>query len=528
MNFYSLILTVILSLGFANQSPAQSTSFKSSLDEELTIKGVVVAPVVDNVSNIYGTPLTGQLKAIAESNKQWSVSEWPESRRITPEELEEKPQLVQQILQRSNSQGLLIARVSKGPKGISLKLNLFSGKDGLLTAQDSIEEFQGFEVADLRNQLDGLYKRLLNKLPFQGHVLSRRGNLVTLNVGQSVGFQAGDILNVVQIIKVNRHPKFKFIVSTEKEILGRLVITKADEYLSFANIEMERDSNVIQPNQKVLAIEFKTYTSPETPATPGLANELSQRPDAPIAFGEKPGPWLPRPAPTFGKVALLFGLGPYSINNTLNTSGAVESQQTLTPSLNLEGEMWITQQWYASLELRQFLASMKNDLAGSGPSQLNLNSLQTSLHFGYYVLLGEDFWGPKMQIFLGQTSFKSTIDQSSPTAFTSMSFSSLSLGLGMSFPVSDEIPLTLAGKLKYFWGPSVSESPVTSGSSSSARMGQFNITGTYRLKQHLNLRGDLNYDLYSASFSGTGTRSDSASSASHKITTIGAGFEYLF
>jgi len=521
-----MVFTATLCL--AHQSLAQATSFKSSLDEELTIKGVVVAPVVDNVSNIYSMPLTNQLRAIAESNKQWSVSDWPENRRITPEELEEKPTLVQQILQRTNSQGLLIARLSKGPRGISLKLNLFSGKEGLLTAQDSIEDFQGFEVADLRVQLETLYKRILNKLPFQGQILSRRANLLTINVGQSVGFKEGDVLNVVQIIKINRHPKFKFIVSTEKEILGRIVITKTDDYLSFANIEMERDTNVIQPNQKVLAIEFKTYTSPEVPATPGLAKDLAQRPDAPIAFGDKPGPWLPRSAPTFGKVALLFGLGPYSINNTLNTAGAVESRQTLTPSLNLESEMWITQQWFASLELRQFLASMKNDLAGSGPSQLNLNSLQTSLHFGYNVLLGEDFWGPKMQIFLGQTSFKSTIDQSSPTAFTSMSFSSMSLGLGMSFPVSDEFPLTLAGKLKYFWNPSVSESPVTSGSSSSARMGQFNVSGTYRLKQHLNLRGDLNYDLYSASFSGLGTRSDSASSASHKITTIGAGFEYLF
>jgi hypothetical protein len=82
--------------------------------------------------------------------------------------------------------------------------------------------------------------------------------------------------------------------------------------------------------------------------------------------------------------------------------------------------------------------------------------------------------------------------------------------------------------MMYYLSTSVDESPVTSGSSSSGHITSFSIFGTYRWTEHMNFRGELMYDLFNASFSGTGTRTNSASSASHTLTTLAGGIEYLF
>lgn len=124
---------------------------------------------------------------------------------------------------------------------------------------------------------------------------------------------------------------------------------------------------------------------------------------------------------------------------------------------------------------------------------------------------------------------QATVDDSSPTAFTSMNFGGMALGLAGSFPVSEETPITLGAKLMYYLTTSVDESPVSSGSSSSAKISTFSGFGTYKYTEHINLRGEIMYDLFSASFSGTGSRgADSATSASHTLTTVAAGVEYLF
>jgi hypothetical protein len=151
------------------------------------------------------------------------------------------------------------------------------------------------------------------------------------------------------------------------------------------------------------------------------------------------------------------------------------------------------------------------------------------LQAGYNILLQDQFFGPKFQILGGYSKFASRVDTSSPMAYTSLTFSGLALGVAGSIPVSDEVPVTIGAKMLYYINPSVDESPVSSGSSATANMSSFSAFGTYRWTEHINFKGEIMYDLFSASFSGTGSRgADSASSASHTITTFAGGIEYLF
>lgn len=506
----------------------QKTILKNSVDDSLSIKHITVSPLVDNVSQIYGKPLTTQLRSIVENDRQWNLRTFPDAVQSSPEDFEDHPESVKAATSKASADALLSGRLTKGPKGISIKLNLFLAKDGLLFSQETLADYNGFEIADLRAQLEKLYQQMKSRLPYAGVILSRKNNQVTLNLGTLQGVQDGKELSVVQIIKVNRHPRFKFVVSTEKEIIGRVHVDKAEDSLSFGSIVLERSENVVQPGMKLEPIDFIAYTTPPRSSDGKSMTDLAQRPDTPVSLGENPTEWVPKASPSLGKFAFMLGLGNYAVNNTLSTVGAVNSSQTPTPSVHLDGELWLTPNWFASLGLKQYLLSLKNSYPGSSPGTVSVSSTQTTLQFGYNFLLGEDFFGPKFQLLGGYSKFASTVDTSSPTAYTSLSFSGLALGLAGSLPVSEEMPLTLGAKLMYYLNASVDESPVSSGSSSSAKITSFSLFGTYRWTEHMNIRGELMYDLFSASFSGSGSRADSASSASHTLTTLAGGIEYLF
>lgn len=513
---------------FGAPTYGQKTILKSSVDQSLSIKTITMAPMVDNVSDVYAKPLTMQLRSIIESDRQWDLRTLPDVVKSSPEKFEDQPDLVKAALKKAGADALVSTRLMKGPSGISIRMNLFLAQDGLLFAQQNLENYQGFEIADLRTQLEDMYRQLKAKMPYSGIVLSRRNQQVTINMGSQHGVKEGNSLSVIQVIKLNRHPRYKFAISAEKEIIGRIQVDKVEESLSFGSITLERDSDVIQPGMKLLPIDFVAYTPAARSGDGKVVNDIAGRPDAPLVLGDKPREWIPQESPTLGKFGFMLGLGSYSISNTLSATGAVESVQTPTPSVHVDGELWLTKNWFVGLGLKQYILSADNTLAGSSPGKVNISTSQLNLQFGYNLLLSQDFFGPKLQLLGGFTKFQAQADSSVPVAYTGNTFSGIALGVSGSVPVSDEMPVSVGAKVLYYLTPSLEETPVTSGSSNSARMTSFSAFGTYRWTERMNLRGELMYDLFGASFSGTGTRSNPGTSLSHTITTFAGGLEYMF
>ena len=376
----------------------QSTILKSSVDDALSIRTVTVAPFSDNVAQIYGKPLTGQMKAIIENDKQWDLHSFPESLKNTPEEYEDQPALVKTALKKANADVLITCRLTKSPNGISLRLNLFSANDGLLLVQETLQDFSGFEISDVRSQLEQMFFKLKSRLPYSGVILSRKGQLVTLNMGKNQGLRDDLDLSVIQVIKVNRHPKFHFIISAEKEIIGKIHVDKTEETLSFGTLVLERSENVIQPRMKVIPVGFVQYPMSPKAGDGKLVDNLAQRPDSAVSLGEtQPREWVPLASPSIGKMTIMFGLGQYDVSNTLSSVGGVEGTSSLAPSFDVDGELWLSLNWFLSLGLRQYIASIPNGYAGSSPGTINVSSLQTSLQLGYNFLFNEQFFGPKIQ-----------------------------------------------------------------------------------------------------------------------------------
>lgn len=498
----------------------------SNIDQDLAIKSIVLLPVMDNLSGIYSKPIEEEIKRVLNNDKQWMLSELPKDMQVKMDLLDENPGEVQKVLQATKSEAVLHCNLVKGPRGISVNMTLFVGREGLPFLQESFMEYKGFEINDVKTQVTKLFDTLRARMPFRGNILSRRGQEVTLNLGSDYGLKEDSRVSAVQILKVHRHPKQKFLVSTEKEVLGRVKLFKVDRYLSFGYIEFEKEPGVISVGAKVMPDEFVKYALPVLTPSGKVLQDITQRPDKAVSFGEEPTEWVPDSRPQFGKLEFMGGLSLYSQSVQLVTAGSKSGSNSMAPNVAIRGEIWMNPQIYMNLGLRQSIFSVDNS-PGSLPGNLTISMGQYFVGGGYNFLLTDQFFGPKMQVSASYVSTKFGVDESTPTTFTSMSYTGFLIGFAGQFPVSDELPIDLGAKLDLYVNSSLSEDK-TSGATSNNQISGYSFYLDYKLRKRFKVRGELLFENYNSSFSGTGGRTDPATSANHTMTTLMGGVQYLF
>ncbi|HEX4922962.1 MAG TPA: hypothetical protein VFV50_02715, partial [Bdellovibrionales bacterium] len=403
-----------------------------------------------------------------------------------------------------------------------------------LFAQEQATKITQFDTKDLQARITELYNKLVTKIPYQGLVLSRNGTRVTLNLGKRDGVTKDQIVSAVQIIKLNRHPKFGFIINTEKEILGKIKLQKVEDTLSFGGIITEKEKGVIKKHTKISGVDFVEYA--DAPGFKGYEGEREalEKPGNQIAFGKNPEEWKPvRPA-TFGQVALELGLGSYTANSSITDGTTTRNPAINNPlvfSLRLSSELWVTPQWLLEGELRQSVFSISNPRAGSSPGTLNYSVNKYSLMAGYnFLIRNGEFFGPKVSLLAGFTQFASYVDDANPPILVSTSYRGFTMGLKGSFPIDQNQEWKLGAKFYMVFSPSISESPYKLGNTSTNTMTWYALFGSKRIGQRLEVTGTLDFELYSSSYTGTGTlpTGERGVSASQRITTLAGGIAYLF
>lgn len=513
------------------QSPLieQSANYVSDLDKTLTLRRVAVLPVTDNIDGIYARPMEARLIELIRESHRWDYVETKVVGQVlTPADLEADPEQVKKLAEGSGADALFALRASRGPNGVTLVMDLFSSGDGKLLLQETLKDYPQYETKELLAQVQTLYTKLVQKMPYSGLVLSRQGNRVTVNLGKRDGISANTIVTAILIVKVNRHPKFNFLINTEREVLGKIKIEKVDNTISFGLVVSEKARGAIERNTKLTGIDYVKYD--DSQSFVGAQKEgLDLTDDAnKLSFGPGAKEWIPVSPPTFGKVGLLLGLGSYQYNVNLDTPGPLTAGNNLYPSIRLDGEIWITPEWNVITMIRQGVLSASNPREGSSPKDLNINISRYNLYFGRNFLLRDDFFGPKIQVFAGFTKFTSYVDSSSPLAFTSTSYSALAVGVKGELPITDDALWTIGAGLEVFIGTSFQETPASSGGDNKNTVNSYQIYGNYKWSQRLRLVGELFFEQYSTSFSGGGTRAETATSMSQRTTTLLGGINYLF
>lgn len=523
---FFVLFALFLSASSAGAQTKSQGAFVSSADQEISIKSVVLVPFNDNLSGIYSKPLTDTMTETLTKDPRWNLVSLPGGK-YAPEKFDENPAEVQKILRQSKADALITGRIQKGPAGLSMRMSLFAGSSGLPLAVEESTEGSVFEIDRMKSITQQTFQKLRDRLPYKGTVLSRRGQEVTINIGKNSGVKNGAEVLAIQILKINRHPKLNFMVSAEKEIIGKIRIFKADDELSFGNLTFEKETGAVVPGMKVLPDEGVKYGEPFVGPDGKRLESINDRADKNVVFGEKPVEWLPEPPPQYGRVQVAAGIGQYSQTAKLASAGSISGTNTMSPNLAIMAEGWLNKEWALAFNLRQSAFSIDNGLNGSSPNKINMSVSKYDITGDYNFLLSNDFFGPKIQLGAGLGKFSARADQTSPQLFSNMEFGGMLVNFVFTTPLSDQTPWDIGARFKYFWSPKVSES-LSSGSAKSVSANDFSFLTGYRVRKNFRYVGEFNIEYYNADFDGNGDRTDPASTIGHRVTTITVGLEYMF
>ena len=502
----------------------------SAEDDLITIRKISVLPATDNLQGIYSRPIENYLIEELKKDHHWNyVPANTVGPLVSPLELENDSQKVRQVSQGLNADAFLITKVTKGPKGVSLHLDLFLTKDAKLIAQARVDKLKQFDIKSLKEHVATLWSRIQKQLSYRGVVMSRQGNRVTVNLGKRDGVSKGTVVEAIQILKLKRHPKFNFLVGVEKKIIGKIKILKADDTLSFGQVILEKERGAIGKNTKLLGLGSVSYPVSDSLSLSNFGENPMFKNGSKISFGKNPTAWAPKKPPVFGQVGAQVSLGQYDINMSLVDVGSLNSKNNLYPSVTLKGELWITSKWTVGAKLSQGIVPVDNPRSGSSPEKLSQSLTETDLTVGYTLFSGDNTpWGTKVSAIVGVFKYRLYTDDSTPRAFTTMDFSGFKLGGKGTFPLTDDHKWSTGAYLFFFWNPTMVENPVSSGDDNDITINQFGLLCAYKLSEHLRLEASLDFAIHSSKFAGSGSRVEPATSASHRHTNLGMGIYYLF
>lgn len=506
--------------------------YVSEADQKILLKTLTLAPVYDNVNGIYAGPVEKLLTDMLQSDKVWGYTAFPDlNRKIFIEQFDSEPALVLEALSKANAQGLLTAFITKGSKGLTARLKLFTQDQGLILLEESFQDQEAFEVSTLRARFAEMYRDIKNRLPYRGYVLSRRGLDVTLNLGSVNGVKAGQELTLAQILKVNRHPKLKTMVGVEKEIIAKAKVTKVEEYLSFARITFEKETGVVEVGTKVLPTDFISYPLPKISAAGDVTGDIpataSRQTAAPAEepTGDSDGETGAVAGGPEQKIGVVIAQGVFSYvkdSTELRSGGNYQLSKGWTPGFYLGARFYYTEGLFIDFNTQYTSFTTDNPLA---------NSLARELSYSYHRLSGAagyDFVLPSGIVLtpaVGFSSYRTEVSDSSPTAVTNADISAAALQLKAAVPVQ---PLTLGVIMDFAFAKKYSESPVDSGDSSTS-VTNIGVFGSYPFTESLSGRVDVAMNKISMEFSGTPTNPTTpATSKTIELVNLQAGVEYTF
>lgn len=510
---------------WAQTNIEDTTEYISTYDESLTLQNVTFLSTLDNVNGVYSKAIDVQLQKMIEANHKWNfVPEGIKTVNIRPEELIGQKKRVKSVSKNLKSDGFFIAELRKDPKETKLHLYLFSCRSGeLVTEEEALIPTDNTEIVQVTTQ--DLFRRIINKIPYDALIVSRTDNRVTINAGTRDGVHVGQNLTAVKIIGAKRHPKRHFIIKSHKALLGQIRIVKADEYLSFADIISESEPGVLNTNVKITGISKVRYESTPWTQTYTPPEQLLTENNKSV-FGKKAREWVAKDPPTFGKVGADFSLGAFSNSLGLSNGTNLNSKVSVYPRINLSGEVWITPKLYADAAFAQGIGQSSNP-AGS-PSELSNSLTHYRLSFGYNFILRNEFFGPKLSVDIGLSSYRMFIDSSGTTGFTTLQYRSLPIGVGGYVPINPSRTWAIGGKAYFHLFPSLNETPFASGGDPDNNINHFAFFAENKISQRLRWKLGLDFMLLSTSFSAGGARTIPASNLSHRFTMFSTGVDYLF
>jgi hypothetical protein len=326
-----------------------------------------------------------------------------------------------------------------------------------------------------------------------------QGEVVTVNMGRNQNLKEKDILGVYTLQSLKRHPILNTIEEWRWAPVGHVQVDQIEESISFGRVvDTEPGKNIIA-FQKIREVS----TPPEAPLKPTT-----------VGVAEKDIPRL-------GWVAANIGLCTNSREVGL-TTGTGRGGSGLSPTFEIEGQLWLNSKWMAQLGFAAFTGSYAPTDLSTGAdigTTYDLTGSRFRLALGYALMPAKTIFDSIGWLHAGYRSSSYSLGTSATDFTGPSSINSFFIGVGGEFPVDKKFAAQIGldiGLLR-----SASQTAPNFGDAASSADLMFQLGGTYRFQDNIFFRLSMRLNSQSIEFS-------SGQSVSQKMFSICPSVMYYF
>lgn len=473
------------------QQKGRDPVFDIDANQLLAFKKIYSAPIQDNVDGVFSSLAEKSYADFFAKNPRFEVSK-----------------------NRADADSIIETKIEKRANGYTIGIKLTLAKSGELFTEENQDLPLDSSAEAVSGATKSLLKTALRRIPFYGTVTGRDGDNVTLDLGNLHGLHGGDTVQISRLDHIRRHPLLKSILDVQLTPVGTVEVTTAEDTIAFGKVKDELSGEKVSPLHKVTAIEARTMEGPKTNYLSGLSSESAMYEEAPAnAEEERPrtkrrGPTVDRDGnrPQLGYLGLGLFLGGFSSSSSQTSSGTTTTFEgsAFSPGVKLQGEVWLTRNWFAELGLMvNTMSYVQRNAALTTVSEetgVTQSSKNFDLNVGYRYLVQKSLYGPQVYGKGGYRNFSWSATGDSARLMTSKSYSGINLGVGGSVPVGAPDFGALAD-ISFFLFPGLTEGVVKTGPEPSSAAGyEFFLGGYHFLTPTLSIRAGFVLNIYSSDF----------------------------
>jgi len=497
--------------------PANASSGKVyGLDASLRLKKIFLFPSVDDLSGVLAPKLDEKLVQLFSRNSRFDlVRDAQVMKALSPDDkaygkAASSPQVHKEAARVTGSDTTVVLKTRNVGNETEMALEFRDAEGEILFAETG--SIPGFSAMDARwGLIERLFQAVVSKIPFDGTVTGRTGNTLTLDLGAST-IKRGEEVDLARVVSVQRHPLLKTVVGTDYVRVGKARISTVDRSLSFADVIEEFPGELISPGAKVLRTKSTSVRRPEPAYPTEPRGAYPEQATANDRFEERLKGEFDQTKARYGHVGLNLQYG--SLTHA-ETGGTAAEYSGSGIGGNIEGELWVTKNWIATLNYGFHNAS----LSGNGLTVGDSSWKKFELYAGYRIFPDDVAEGAKLTGSLGYQAQDLTIPTPTGTLISGKRYSGLAVRL------DGEMLLMANSKITGGFGFQPFSSMVDSGAAQGVPDGatvlSFHLGWNYRFAESLWGRLGFQFDNSSGNYLNNASVSD-------KRFAIGPGVFYSF
>lgn len=261
-------------------------------------------------------------------------------------------------------------------------------------------------------------------IPYDGKVLGVLGDQLTFTFPKNKKVAIGQEYVIKRFKSKNTHPLLKKIVEWKSETIGKGKIFNLSRGQALGVVKIYNDEKKARTGDW---IKLEKYNPEKVHGSKDFSRYEEDK------YGR------------LGDVSIAFSLGSHTV--TSKASGDTNKLSGLLYGLKIDGEAWITRQYFVAGEFSKKIGDVDKS-EGSPSSSSSSQSPSTLKVLGglKYLPMGY-FYGPQVNFYGGWAKYSFSLDKSSSDGFGANDISGILLGVGGNVPLKKGLRLYASGEI---------------------------------------------------------------------------------